>query len=399
MAIDPLAEHDPMPCSLATQIWCRGYQFERLGRACDRKLEATSVSEDSRIGASFDFDVAISFASPDREYVVGIVEQLKAEGVRVFYDSDLQSEMWGEDLVEYFTDVFQRRCRYAVIFISAHYQASMWTRLERRSALARALEQPGAYVLPVRLDDSALDGLLPTVAYLDARSIGVEGIVKSALAKLSGDPPAKGVAIERVPRSEIERQQILVERPPGWEHLYFAGCLLLERNLIEDRYRDHEMRYATRHGEPLDRGATLQFIKLAMGDARYLATTLDRVMNQDVQERAFGAPGVPGDPERLWHLASRWNSIYGNFIDWAAVVRGVRAPSEFSAALECLAQMADSPIATYRRFVDDFVGRMDELPRAIARGEPIVIEMTLKLDIPPETTAAFNAEMHRLKRR
>ena len=69
------------------------------------------------------------------------------------------------------------------------------------------------------------------------------------LTELTGTPPVQPARITRVPRTEAERQQVLLARPLGWEFLYFAGQLLYERNSVEAKYRDHEIRYASRSGE------------------------------------------------------------------------------------------------------------------------------------------------------
>ena len=44
----------------------------------------------------FEFDAAVSLAGEDREFVEEVVDRLKAESVRVFYDTDYQAAMWGE---------------------------------------------------------------------------------------------------------------------------------------------------------------------------------------------------------------------------------------------------------------------------------------------------------------
>lgn len=68
----------------------------------------------------FDFDVALSFAGEDRDYVREIRDSLRELGIPVFYDEDHLAEMWGEDLGEFFDDVYRKRSRYAVIFVSRH---------------------------------------------------------------------------------------------------------------------------------------------------------------------------------------------------------------------------------------------------------------------------------------
>src|SRR5215831_9709039 len=143
------------------------------------------VMTESPAQDTYEFDVAVSFAGEDREFVEEVVAQLKKAGLRVFYDSDHAAEMWGEDLIEYLDDIYRMKARYAMVFISHSYAGKMWTRHERRSALARALEQTTPYVLPVRLDDTVLKGFRPTVGYLDARKLGLSGIVRVALTKLA----------------------------------------------------------------------------------------------------------------------------------------------------------------------------------------------------------------------
>src|SRR5690348_5129328 len=125
----------------------------------------TSASEEQ----GYEFDIAVSYAGEDREFVQEIVDRLRCAGISTFYDTDYQAAMWGEDLIDYLDQVYRMKARYVMMFISRFYAEKMWTNHERRSALARALEQRAAYILPIRLDATPLEGLRPTVAYLDAR--------------------------------------------------------------------------------------------------------------------------------------------------------------------------------------------------------------------------------------
>jgi hypothetical protein len=346
----------------------------------------------------YEFDVAVSFASEDREFVEEIVDRLKDADVRVFYDTDYQAAMWGEDLIDYLDQVYRLKARYAIIFISRFYAEKMWTRHERRSALARALQQRSAYVLPVRLDSTALEGLRPTLGYLDARLVGPDGIVSATLAKLTGTPPAQPVAPTRVPRTEAERQQVLLIRPPAWEYLYFAGQLLHERNGIESTYRDHKIHYARSTGEIVKSADILSYLTRMSDDAQRIVSRLSMLINDEAaRERAFGAPGQAGDPDMIAHLAMRWNSAYEGLFDWSAGLRGASAPSEYHYLLELLARYMDTPIEQYRGFVDDFVEKVDTIPAAIAAGNPVVLEMSIVVSIPDEVTTPFMTELERLE--
>lgn len=116
---------------------------------------------------AYDFDVALSFAGEDRQFVEAVAQHLNAHNLRVFYDRDEEVYLWGKDLVETLDDVYQNRSRFVVMFISQYYSKKMWTRHERRSAFARALREKHEYILPARFDRTPLVGLPDTLSYLD----------------------------------------------------------------------------------------------------------------------------------------------------------------------------------------------------------------------------------------
>ena len=70
------------------------------------------------------------------------------------------------------------------MFVSKHYRDRVWTTRELGSALARAVEEKGnEYILPVRIDDTILSGLLPTISYLPI-DMGVRKIGELLIRKL-----------------------------------------------------------------------------------------------------------------------------------------------------------------------------------------------------------------------
>ena len=129
------------------------------------------------------YDVALSFAGEDREYVEQVAAALK-DRLRVFYDKYETVELWGKDLGERLDYVYREASRYCVLFASVNYEHKVWTNHERRSAQVRAIESNEDYVLPVRLDDTEIPGLRPTVAYIDAREITPEHLANLILAKV-----------------------------------------------------------------------------------------------------------------------------------------------------------------------------------------------------------------------
>lgn len=130
------------------------------------------------------YDIVLSFAGEDRTYVEGVAEYLEQRGIVVFYDKYEEVTLWGKDLSEHFDSVFRKQGRFCVMFISKHYAEKVWTRHERRSALARALEERVEYVLPVRFDASEIPGLRPNIGYLDLTKLLPEELGQRILQKL-----------------------------------------------------------------------------------------------------------------------------------------------------------------------------------------------------------------------
>ena len=115
-----------------------------------------------------EFDIAVSFAGEQREYVERTVEAAKAAGLRVFYDRDMTVEWWGRNFVVEQRKVYGSRTRYFVPFISTEYFSKPFPRDEFDSAMLTAVKQGDGYILPVLMGDVRVPAELlhPHVAYL-----------------------------------------------------------------------------------------------------------------------------------------------------------------------------------------------------------------------------------------
>lgn len=133
------------------------------------------------------YDVALSFAGEQREYVEQVADILRQGGLKVFYDRFHEVDLWGKDLAEHFDTVFRKSARYCMMFVSKEYGEKMWTRHERRSALARALEERREFILPVRFDDTDLPGLSPTIGFVKASTKTPQQLAQLVLEKLKGE--------------------------------------------------------------------------------------------------------------------------------------------------------------------------------------------------------------------
>jgi len=164
MVADAVAEYN-------SRLAPDGYEFD-----VDSRISGKPIYKAKRITANafphhhFTYEVVLSFAGEDRGYVENVANYLKSHHIEVFYDRYEESTLWGKDLAEHLDKVYRGSARYCVMFVSEHYAKKVWTNHERRSALARAIEEKEEYILPARFDMTELPGLRHTVGYVDLTS-------------------------------------------------------------------------------------------------------------------------------------------------------------------------------------------------------------------------------------
>ncbi len=135
--------------------------------------------------AALEYDVALSFAGEDREFVERVATLLRDAGIKVFYDKFETAQLWGRNLADHLGEVYGKRSRFVVLFVSKHYPAKAWPTHERQNAQARAIRESRVVLLPARFDDTDIPGLPSTTGYIDLRKTKAEELVGLIKAKLS----------------------------------------------------------------------------------------------------------------------------------------------------------------------------------------------------------------------
>lgn len=192
------------------------------------------------------YDIAISFAGEDRDIAKSIAENLRNEGVEVFYDEFKEDELWGRNGYEYFVDVFAHKSKYCLMLISKHYERKVWTTHERRAAQSRAMKDKEPYILPLRLDDTELPGEIHTVFYQDLRQKSIDQVTElllkvlkkkigsqanSSLQEKSSIEEAYNVKMPNIKRSytDLEKEDFLYK---GYK--YISGYLKEGLQMLEN---------------------------------------------------------------------------------------------------------------------------------------------------------------------
>lgn len=162
-----------------------GYKFELDSRISGKPVyKAKKLATNAYPTNEFRYEIVLSFAGEDREYVERVANYLKSHHIEIFYDRYEEETLWGKELTEHLDKVYRSSARYCVMFISEHYAKKIWTNHERKSALARAIEEKEEYILPARFDKTELPGLRHTVGYVDLSSKSPEELGSLIIKKL-----------------------------------------------------------------------------------------------------------------------------------------------------------------------------------------------------------------------
>jgi hypothetical protein len=352
----------------------------------------------------YDYDLVASYAPEDRDEVQPILLRLEELDVRVYDREGQPADLWGRNMVEYLPQVIRHRSRFTVPFVSAHYAAGLWTTVERQAAQTRALEQRTEFLLPIRLDDTELPGLLPTVGHLDLRKHGVEKICEAVVQKLAQH---RSAFTFRTPVNANSVSSLLREKPAGWEYLLYTAVVWQGWHQLENKYRDHFLRYAPLNGV-VEHGKGLESIQNRNIMLTELITTTRETFSDEKRKGLFGGPG---DPDEIIHFGTTFVRIFGDFLEWARDIHGtsyaLRAARD---AARLQARFADTQLLAMHSTVQELRSTADTLVERVATGQEIDtgidtaaleinLESPLGFKIEPELAAAYLAAIDKVKRR
>lgn len=152
---------------------------------CKTKKEAAddlgiSVSTLRRLEQFFEalpekkYDVALSFAGEERNYVKEVADSLSRDGIKVFYDEYEEVDMWGKNLILHLEEVFTKDVGCVVIFASKNYANKAYPCLEKDAALATAINSKKEYILMGKFDNTRIPGISSAIKYIDLKKVPPE---------------------------------------------------------------------------------------------------------------------------------------------------------------------------------------------------------------------------------
>ena len=361
-------------------------------------------------------DFFISHAGSDKQQVAKpLADALVAAGWTVWLD---QYELTVGDSLNESLNLGLASSRFGVVILSRAFFDRYWAKQELDGLAARQAASGRKVILPVwhGIDEKFLAEKAPMLAAQLGVSTdsGVPSVAKELIRALELDlgndtaEEEETLTIEEpelpfasVPRSTEERNRLIEDRPPGWEYALFTGEVYLRKQELEPMWLDHELRLPQGERGHLDRAGATEKLTRAFRDISMAVEQIDRTLEPAVQERAFGAPGQPGDPLRIQHLAAAVIRPYGELMRIASELRNQDVPEEMRETVELAAQLTDQPLREFRAWADSAVEQIDGIrDRVAARNPddpPIQIVMELRITADQDALRRFTDSTRRVQ--
>ena len=201
-----------------------------------------------------------------------------------------------------------------------------------------------------------------------------------------------------VPRTRDAIAKVRRTRPNLWEHLLYAGELCVGMEHLQAKRLDYQLGHCLSGRVVLDAAQASSYLDEVFRDLLESSAGVERWMSQEAQDRAFGLPGEPGDPELIAHIAKRLLGVYESLMDSAISLRSVRPPSEMVRLFELAALYPRDSIEEFQSFVETLARETDGASATLAKQDGSVahITVTYTMSIDPDVTKEFETEERRV---
>lgn len=114
------------------------------------------------------YDLALSYASEQKDYVSSVYKLLKLKGLSVYFAPAYQEELTGIDMTEEFYSIFHDQCLFIAAFVSNEYLQKKRPMAEAAIGQMRSREEKRNCLIPVYWGDTRLPDFDPDINFLSA---------------------------------------------------------------------------------------------------------------------------------------------------------------------------------------------------------------------------------------
>ncbi|SRR6266436_274232 len=118
------------------------------------------------------YEVGMSFAGEQRNYVRGVVSALQKNGHEVFFDENCPEDTFARWLPHQLKQIYGKYIDYCAVFISEDYARKVFTSVEWRTVWSKHIQRKqNSFILPFRFDKTKIPGLDEDLCYKDLNGV------------------------------------------------------------------------------------------------------------------------------------------------------------------------------------------------------------------------------------
>jgi len=190
-----------------------------------------------------------------------------------------------------------------------------------------------------------------------------------------------------------EALRLYVEKPRGWEYLVFAK--ILHERVQSHKSKRLDLELGISFGSVIDlrdKVVAINWVSAKFTQITQVVTNLSKVLNSGIA-KAVGAPGEPGDIQRIEHIASRIAEGYAQVIDWTLEFNRLVVVHDLEKIMNLAANFSSNIFAEIEIFSAELYERVQYALVNQTHGD--VVNFTLTLTVPD--TTEFEQAMKQLQ--
>ncbi len=356
--------------------------------------------------------VFISYSHKDAKYLQRLQTHFahyeRMGLVDVWDDTKLPpGTLWQEEIKNVIT-----LTRVAILLVSADFLASQFIAENELPPLLAAAQTEGATIIPVILSACAFEAsALAQFRAINSpskplNSIGLDEkekiwatvarIVSNAMnsqqplhSPNTSAPPPLVERNKEFAKETAFAQQLVLDKPRGWEYLLTAELLRSKMLLIKRRLSDIQSGSVYKRTTSMKGERFLNWAQAKCNDLSSLVTLVTNTLNRDIPA-SWGQPGVAGDPLEIKRAVEQLIHACDEMLKREMEIRFVSVPKQ-------LARLKFTMEGWSAEFINQIDGIPERLNAPFAQPNPTGTCHINLVFYPPTSVKAFNDELRKLQ--
>lgn len=205
---------------------------------------------------------------------------------------------------------------------------------------------------------------------------------------------------KNVQQLEGKALKIIIEKPAGWEYLLLGEILEQSLNQYIELKRDliYGLSFGeiTRITEPHE---IMDFISDRLNGLQRIIDNMNILFVSAIPD-ALGAPGEPGDEEKIIYVGKRLGVIYESLLKWGLEFKTLSVEEIWNGVVDAILKIGASPISDLDKYIHKYKSAMEKLilqpdNYLLTATEPGNLDLTLVLS--PPDVEGYLLEMDKVR--